>query len=739
MSTEFSMESFQKEVLAAAEAENLPTARSFCANVFEQVTSFLESNSFAPNGLPGLEKAWSGQTSMLNTDGQIVGNLSRAKVLDLLAKCNVPQDQRVACATECLRELSGGISTAAVLEASTGVNGAIDITSMFGARGANTVNADLRLATEAFGTDSNNVPADNRLAIVLNILRTHTSVMDKVLPRVSENTNYIVMKTDMGEVYDITKSMDKSSDVRNGAATRRPLADLFRTPDMVNSQPQAVVPDANNDTDDVKKLVASVEASVKDPQALVSGVRANLWDLVYDEDRLGYQMADYSDLLAEGGRLKNVLVKVTKGTGSSAVSEVIAVPTQYLPTAKFTQTNNNDDVVETAVNVKQDWTLRAGRKLADNQTVSAIFSAYTKAVVQITVTMSVMLNLQTGDIIGTGALDKTLKPAAGQTDIDPAIAADFKGLSFEVLGYTPDLFFSEENLRKTNIAVRVKTKQNTFTIPNGRSYVFDLALQQETDSSTLSMVSTVSSLGNSIRTLTIALSTLNEIGDQLEFLQDNPEMSSMVDPRNMSIASSVVIPAVMRGTLNLNDGDTYVMRESERLSEGHARLRQTLLYALAQVCAKSLYLNQLGSGEVPVFKVVTHNLIKDLLVGITDYHARLDDKQTKTGADISLFLPNGFRLDVVGTNFTSMEGQMLIFPIRQADPTGVTSFGTIRDRGNYTAQYTPINKQGVQRRVIQNTREILMPTNPIGGLLTITGLKEFLSAIDAQFTPTTGG
>ena len=359
---------------------------------------------------------------------------------------------------------------------------------------------------------------------------------------------------------------------------------------------------------------------------------------------------------------------------------------------------------------------------------------------QITVDVTSKLNLSSGNISGTGTVEAKVIPAAGQTDVDATAAADFKNMTFTLVGYAPELFFDEENMRKTNIAVRVKTKQNEFTIPNGRNYVFDLALQQETDQSTLSMVSTVSSLGNSIRGLTIIESTLNEVADQLEFLQENPEMASLVDPRNMSIASSVVIPAVVRGTLNLNDGNTYVMRESERLTEGHARLRQTLLYALAQINAKSLYTNQLGAGETTVFKVVTHSLIKDLLIGIKDYHAVLDDKASKNGSgDISLYLPNGIRLDVVSTNFTNLEDTLLIFPIRESDPTSVTSFGTIRDRGNYTAQYNPINQQGVTRRVVQNTREIVMPTNPIGGILTIQGLKEFLSAIDSQFVPTTQG
>ena len=734
-----SVESLTKAVNdACGEVGVTSVQRAWVGDVFTKVNDWLVGSSLMNSGDVGsIETLFSSNQTVarLNSSASMIGNADKAGLVQMLRDLKVPEAQIPVTATMCLRAAGGKTGMEDILANAEASGDKIDTRTTMGVAGATLVSRDIALAQEAFGQDANNTPADNRLSVALTILRTKGSVMDKLIARIAENSNYIVIKTDMGEVYNLANSRSSDPAVRNGAETRRPLAEMFLNPDLVNSTPQPVIPVPNNDTATVRKLLVNVESTVTDPSFFVSGVTANLWSLVTDANRIGYQATDYSDLLAEGGKINSVAIKVTQGTGSSAVSEIFVVPVGYQEDAKFAQSNNTSDSLLLPVNLHATTTLRAGSTTVTGAT-STIFAGFTKTFVKVNITNNVTLNLGTGNITGTGTAEPVQQPARGQTSLDAAEVTAFGGLTVTFLGYKPELFFDEQNMRKTNIAVRVKTKTNTFTIPQGRNYIFDLALQQETDQSTLGMISTVSALGNSIRSLTICQSTLNEVADRLEFLEANPELKSMVDPRNMSIASSLVIPTVMRGTLDLDDGLTFVMRESERLTEGWSRLRQTLLYALSEVMSKSLMNIQLNPSEAPVFKVLTHYKLRSILFGIKDYHTQLENPVTQaTGADLSMGLPNGFRLDIAATNFTSMEDTILFFPVRDDDPRGVTSFATTRERGMYNVQYNPINADGVSRRVVQNTREIPLVTNPCGGILTIKNLSSFLSSIEAQYAP----
>lgn len=716
-----------------------PGQRAWVNDVFTKTNNWLTSNSLMNASECGsMETLFASNASVprLNASADVIAGSSKSDLITMLKELNVPTEQIPATATMCLRAAAGRTGLEDILANAHADGDKIDTRTTMGVAGATMVSRDIALAQEAFGQDANNSPIDNRLSVTMTILRTKGSVMDKLIRRVAENSNYVVIKTDMGEVYNLANSRSADPQVRNGADTRRPLAEMFLNPDLVNSAPQKVIPRADNDTTAQRRLVVNVEPTVTDPGYFVGGLSANLWSLVTDPNRIGYQATDYSDLIAEGGKIGSILLKVTSGSGSSAVSEIVVVPTGYQETARFAQSNNTDDSLLLPVTFSCDTTLRAGVTTVTGAT-SSIMAGLVKTYIKVHTQVSVNLNLGTGNITGMGTAEMQQLPARGQTSLDAGEVTIANGIQVQFLGYKPELFFDEQNMRKTNIAVRVKTKTNTFTIPQGRNYIFDLALQQETDQSTLGMISTVSALGNSIRSLTICQSTLNEVADRLEFLEANPELKSMIDPRNMSIASSLVIPTVLRGTLDMNDGLTFVMRESERLTEGWSRLRQTLLYALAEIMSQSLMNIQLNPSETPAFKVLTHYKLRSILFGIKDYHTQLENPVTKaTGADLSMGLPNGFRIDIAATNFTSMEDTIMFFPVRDDDPTGVTSFATTRERGMYNVQYNPINADGVSRRVVQNTREIPLITNPCGGLLTIQNLGAFLASIDALYAPT---
>lgn len=734
--TNFSLEAFRDELVGAAESES---DKSICHNVVNQTAKFLAKKSFASDSVQALENLVGSDTvPKINSDGGAMGNVSATEIRQFVESCGVLESHIDEVAVECARILGGGVSRMAIFEDTPTSKEHMSLESIVGPGAMIGLRHDQRHALEAFGGDIDKLQQDNRLNIIMAVLRSFTSIVDKVLPRVAEASNVVTVKTPAPEVYDLVRSMNASSAVRNGANNRTPLVQLYKEPDSVSTQPQSIIPNPANDTG----TTPSILAGGYDPQAIVVGKRINLYDLSMDGTRIGYNAGDFTDLVAEGGRIKTVFVRATHTDGTTVVTEDFAVPVQYLPTAVLTQSANNNTSGDVEATVRAVFALRPGKLMANGQ-ASAIFASYADAVVKLDVDLHVDLNLMTFDISGGGNANPTVIPAAGKTEVSQATLSDYAKLSFTVIGYVPDLFFDEENMRKTTTAVRVLYMQRQFVIPMGRNFVVDFALQQQNDDNAASTVNVVAALGNSVRGMDIIQSRLSDISSQLAFLAEYPEMSgdNGIDPRNMSIAATLCLPYVVSTSIDYSDMKTAVMRESERLTEMHARLREMLLNSLATVCAQSLYLNNLEAGEKVVFKVITHSVVADLIFGIVDYHNELNDVvPVATGCDYSMELPNGYRIDLAKTNFVKYEGKVLVFPVRENNPTHVTSFGTIRDRGSYTAQYTPINNYGVARRIVMNTREIVMPTNPVGVLLTINGLDSELGTVaPATVTPYNSG
>ena len=182
------------------------------------------------------------------------------------------------------------------------------------------------------------------------------------------------------------------------------------------------------------------------------------------------------------------------------------------------------------------------------------------------------------------------------------------------------------------------------------------------------------------------------------------------------------------GELDLSK--TAVMRETERLGDMHSYLTSRLTAILSDIDNKSMYSAALEAGETVVFKIMTSKLLRNVLFGIANYYNVLDDKETATdGADYTLKLPNGMRLDVVGVNFESYENFMMIVPVRSSDAEHVTSVGKILDRGTYTAQYTPVSNGAANKRIVTNSREIVFVTNPVAALISVKGFEEELQLL----------
>lgn len=704
---------------ASRDGKSISTVR----NVLHNTAEFLSTHNVVTGNhtIASLESLHDISIPVLNTEVSVMQDVGVEAVFDYVRNCNVPRDRQESTALEVLRILSGGVDRNAIIAPETASKDHMSLESFAGTGGAMMLNHDAKVAMEAFGTDIDRLQSDNRLNIVLSVLRAFTSITDKLFPRIAEEGNAVTIKIPAPEVYDLAASMNASAAVRNNPANILPMVTLYKNPDPVSTRLIPIVPITANDTATVKSLYNSTTS-------LAAGVSSNLFDLAMNNTAYGFNAIDMTDLVAPGGHITNLYVLASHNASGTITTELFKIPTRYYAQAQFVSNPNNMDSGDVAVIMACSTLLTAGSLNAAGA-ASTMLSSYTTAGAQLNIQFNAQLNLKTAQISGSGSVSPILVARPPATAAAGSTATDFALITWTLVAYDTELYYDEENMRKTTLAVRMRYMERQFVIPMGRNILVDYSLNQQSSDDVAAMVNNTACLGNSARNLGVMTSVLTDMYNAVQFEIANPEMAPLVNSRQNSIAGTMCIPYVVTETLDFSDSTILVLRESERLSELHGRTRQRLLTALTTVCNRSLYLNNLDAGEKPVFKVLVAQTLADQLFGIIDYHNELNDRvSAANGADYSMELPNGYRLDLVKTNFDDYANSIIVVPMREAQPEHITSFGTIRDRGTYVAQYTPINNGGVARRVVSNTREILFPTNPIGAMITVTNLSTQLGS-----------
>ena len=607
-------------------------------------------------------------------------------------------------------------------------------------------NRSLANAFEAFGQNINEIPIDNRLTLTLTIARAKTSYMERAFSTVSQPSNHVVIRVPWAEFYTLNNSNNPNPQVRSQAPVL--LNTLFLNPTMVNTQPQPVVPLLDNDNTTPKALAASVYSSqVNDTTFINTGVTTNLFSLTNNQARMGFQDVNFSDIIADGGSVETVLVKVTStpSSGGSATSEIFTVPVSTDSSTVFTRGTNSDNSMVQTVQFTYFTIFSAATQVlqAGNQIATTIGQAFSQSKVRIRLTLSAQMDTNIGTYTCQGTAEATQVPVVTTTNSTQGIPANeataFSELTFEVVAFKNKLFFDEENLRKTNAAVRSRNAQVTFVIPQGRTLIVDYALQQKDDPDTLQMISTTITLGNDVRNFTVSKNKIGNTYDQLNLLAQNPELAGETIPQKLSIVAPVILPAVQRITIDMSEATISNMRESEKPTDMMTHFQNAIMPVLQQIVGQSLYSTVLEPGEQIVFKAIANITVIHRIFGIRQYHEMLDYPGTHlTGADLSFGLPNNLRVDAIGTYMTTLNGEeicgpnqslMYFFPVRERDPSHWSSFGTIQNSGTYNATFAHQHNGAVQRRLIHNSREIMFPTNPIGLIATITNLDSYLGSV----------
>ena len=727
--TTSAFESFRRSLYDHAAKHGTQQDRATIHKIFVNTHNFLASQQLTTdNPQAGQESLGVIPKLIISNADTALENINIDALSQFIKSCDVPEDAQNTCAVEVARILSGRHGRALdFVEKGRVTKEQIPLSQIYGAESIATIQKQGRQAIESYGEYSDRVTSDSRLSVSLTIIRANKSLIDRILPRKAAEDPVVIIKIPSPEVYDLDKSQNPSATVRY-EANRQPLITLYRNPDVINTTPQQIIPQLANDTATPPGLLAN--------NVISAGQKVNLFSETLNSSLIGYQAVDYTDLVSDGGSVDAIYVQATfTPTGGGAVTkEVFRFPTRYLRQASFTTQTNVQDSGDRAANIRAKYNITAGT-LTYNITTGAvgpatsIFSTFTTTNELLEITFNANLNIKTSYVSGSGAINATLSPIAPATSVPAGVATIANEVTFAVIGWSPYLFFSEENMRKTTAAVRLNWKEIEFLIPVGRNYIVDYSLfGQEVGEATTNTVSEVMNIGNSIRSINIINDTLTAVNNRLQYENANPDIDYYSSVAQDFAAGTLSLPHVYIGTIDVTSA--LVMRESERLSDLHSYLTYRILALIADAHNKSLYTENFEGGERARYKGVTSGPIAEVLFGIKQYWNTLDDKvEVAENSSYSLKLPNGTQLDIIKSNFEFFADKIILIPIRDSKPDDVTSFGTILDRGTYVGQYNPVSNGAANRRIVANSREIVFPTNPLGFIITIAGIAAQLEVV----------
>lgn len=628
----------------------------------------------------------------------------------------MPKSHVEGIVLDCLRVLDGQCSPSDVVRdvpKGAGYGAFADLVG--GAASTALTNSDI--GVEAWGEDINMVASDERVTMELLIMRPFNSTEDKLWARVPTDSNIITVNVPNPSVFNWLRTQSGLSIDRNESNNTQ-MRDLYRDPSTVNSAPQPMIPQTAADTNKV----------LWNNTTFISvGKRANMMDLCMIANTFGYDHADRSDLICEGGKIRNVVISLSDGT----TTEYFQVETNSFKRAMLVPNPNSGDSGDRQAIMPFYATITAGDTTRDG-TASTLAATFTTSTLKVRVDLTATLSLKYGNFTSAATTEiELVSNTTGGTPTDPETTEANK-LTAVVVAIDPALYFDEENYRKSNLAIWVNYNQNQFAMPRARNYFTEYQLNQQIDANAVQATSSIMSLGNSYRSLGIIVDALNEVATAVNYANRNATSAKYNQLDETSMVSSLVKPQVFTTTIDFADEDVAVMNESTRMYEMKGRVRSRITAMVAELYVKSLMINQYNAGEQVVLKALAYSSIADVLLGVDDYRPNASDKaETASGADFSLLLPNGYRLDVVKTTFDCMVNRIVILPSREGNGADLTNTGQILDRGTASAIYAPTNYGATVRRVVSTCREILMVTNPIGLMIEVANINKMIGSFNS--------
>ena len=714
--------------------------RSIVFQTIESVCSFINDNNLYAGGKAvstDLSALMSANEALINPHTNLSTAISASAVADLCDKCGISPADRRAAGTAILnlllkmksigsnssmfRENHFGHVADSVAGQSMGLS---DLRTMLPRTLHSTVFGQSNVGNEAFGAETDRVLPDIRISMAVTLLRFHRGLLDRIIHRRTSSSTVINYTIPYAEVYDLMKSMDNDGAVRNSSDHRIPFINLYSDPKVVSNTLRQIVPLAAND--------AAGDLVVRDNVLKFNTTDGNLMDLARVAGQIGMAHTDYTDLIADGVILDKVFFQLTATVAGAPVTEEFMLVVRSYTKARLQMEANTTDSANRSTNFQQQFKLTSALKTISGADSAILANATADSGLELSILVSVGVNLKFHTFWST-AVGK-IRPYS--TAADGSVSAEITSLvdpadgnlSLVMSGFGLDAKYSEENLRKTNVAIRSHYRTMAWEIPVGRNFVVDYALNESLPEYVMANVTEAIALGQDHKALNIIMQVLADVHDRCVDENADPNFRDDIYKIGFDfVASQQVRPVVYLGKIDLSGVDT--MRSSDIMGDIRQYVELKLVNILSLLHQNSYYKTQLNPGEKPLYKVITSNIILENLLNIPHVHNHLQAAaQESTGDEVEYrrVLPSGAILECVSTQFDYMRDKILIIPYRAGDPESILNAAHNWDYGTFLANYNPQFETRVNRRVFANAREMPLPTNPIGVVMTVANISTLI-------------
>lgn len=568
---------------------------------------------------------------------------------------------------------------------------------------------DSQFSTESFGVNTDSVLVDMKIAIVVSLMKWHTTLTPRMLAVLGTSQPIVTYKKETLVVYDLNDTTNKNTKV----------IDLYEDPSLISNELKQIVPLEAEDTSDDLLVSDGIIRFAKS---------ANILQLSIDATTYGYTKVNRTDIVADGVLLEKVYIELADGTNTETFE--LAIPKSKGRLSRL----NNGESSERNANIIHTVLLPAGTLEADGSS-SAIIAALgdPKDAYAISLNIKPSIDLKTGVAhalgdftIASANVDGETPDGATDTEVGLIITNTVPGGAGEgLIGYTLDAKFSEENMRKSDIAVTNEIGQLAYNISTGRNYLIDYAMgdSRMNAGTNAANLNAVIRIGQDDRALKLIEAVMLEVVDANALKVAIGD--DAIDVGRYYAAGNKVRPTVLEGELDL--GGIATDRDDVRFDLITTRTEAFLTSIIAELHTKSFYTNQLINGQAPCYRVITSNKVKDNVLGVQHMHDHLSAGQQASpdGVELRIVLKSGVILEVITTTFASMDTKMIIIPFLPGQPKSELNFGTNWDYGTMVGHYSHSDGHAAtNQRIYANSRELPIPTNVIGCVVNVLNVEE---------------
>lgn len=564
--------------------------------------------------------------------------------------------------------------------------------------------------TEDFGAGMSTILPDLRMAISVAIMQFHNGLTARVVPVQTATEPVVQYKRQDLKVYNVADTEDKDKD----------LVDLFFEPDMLANQLIKIKVLEANDTEDV----------IVSDGILRFGVTANLFKLALDPTKYGTDKFNRTDVVADGVKVESVLFTISNGTTTETFQIKLPMASNKLfPMVNAAHAGMRGTTINHSTFLNKDSKLASGA-------ATVLLAGFDDEGLNVDIKLNPEINLRNSEMIATGII--TVKkhhisdPLLISASLDTFYASLYTSGGAHkpaLVGYEPDARYGEENIRKSQTATRLQTRHLVQPIPPGKNYLLETAMGQNEEENGASHLTQIIRIGQDVKTLTTLTETLEHVFDLNAEMFINP-LKPGVDPGHAFIAGSIVRPRVTIAPLNANDITS--MKDSDRASDVRSMIQYKFSYFVEKLLAETGLIAQIPGGQRPTFKIITSSIILNNLFGVQHIHQHMNDHKPPAydGIEYTRVLDSGITLQFVTTLFTKYRDKVIVLPVIPGDPDSFLNWGHNWDHGTVVGNYNHSQDTAVWNRMFANTREITLPTNPMGMLITVSGIEAAMKLPD---------